>query len=126
MTLNPEPGGEGCFTGGRGIVIDYRIRADDGFLTAGYTRSRFPAWALDGGHEGSPNYIEFIPRQGERKRFAFVSGLALRKDDVVRIVSGNGGGLGDPKRRDPEAVRRDVANGLLTTERAGEVYGIEV
>ena len=126
MTLNPEPGGEGCFTGGRGIVIDYRIRADDGFLTAGYTRSRFPAWALDGGHEGSPNYIEFIPRKGERQRFAFVSGLALRKDDVVRIVSGNGGGLGDPKRRDPEAVRRDVANGLLTTERAGEVYGIEV
>ena len=40
MTLNLEPGGEGRFTGGRGIVMDYRVRADDGFLTAGYTRSR--------------------------------------------------------------------------------------
>ncbi len=45
MALNLEPGGEGMFTGGRGIVMDYRIRADNGFLTAGYTRSKFPAWA---------------------------------------------------------------------------------
>ena len=126
MTLNPEPGGEGRFAGGRGIVIDYRIRSDDGFLTAEYTRSRFPAWALDGGREGSPNYIEFIPRKGKRRRFASVSGLPAAKDDVIRVVTGNGGGFGDPKRRDPELVRRDVENGLLTTERAREVYGVEV
>ena len=42
MTLNTEPGGEGEFTGGRGIQLDYRIRADNSFLTAGYTRSKFP------------------------------------------------------------------------------------
>ena len=126
MSLNLEPGGEGRFTGGRGVVIDYRIRADDAFLTAGYTRSRFPAWALDGGREGSPNYVEFIPREGKRQRFAFVSGLSLRRDDVVRVVTGNGGGFGDPERRNPKAVRRDVRNGLLTPERAGEVYGVEV
>ena len=126
MALNLEPGGEGQFTGGRGIVMDYRIRTDDAFLTAGYTRSRFPAWALDGGREGSPNYIEFISREGERRRFAFVSGLKVRKDDVIRVVTGNGGGCGDPKRRNPKAVRRDVRNGLLTPERAGEVYGVEV
>ena len=125
MELNTEPGGEGEFTGGRGIVMDYRVRADNGFLTAGYTRSKFPAWALDGGREGSPNYIEHIPKTGERKRFAFVSELATRRDDVIRVVTGNGGGLGDPKRRDPDRVRRDVRDGLLTPERAREVYGIE-
>ncbi len=126
MELNLEPGGEGRFTGGRGIVMDYRIRADDGFLTAGYTRSKFPAWAADGGKDGSPNYVEFIPNEGERQRFAFVSGLATKRDDVIRVVTGNGGGLGDPKERDPELVRRDVKNGLITAERAREVYGLEV
>ena len=125
MELNIEPGGEGEFTGGRGIVMDYRVRADNGFLTAGYTRSRFPAWALDGGREGSPNYIEHIPKTGKRERFAFVSELATSRDDVIRVVTGNGGGLGDPKRRDPALVRRDVRDGLLTPERAREVYGIE-
>ena len=125
MELNCEPGGEGEFTGGRGIVMDYRVRAENGFLTAGYTRSKFPAWALDGGREGSSNYIDFLPKEGERRRFAFVSGLATRPGDVIRVVTGNGGGLGDPKRRDPDLVRRDVRDGLLTAGRAREVYGVE-
>ena len=126
MELNLEPGGEGRFTGGRGIVTDYRVRADNGFLTAGYTRSKFPAWSVDGGAEGSPNYVEFRPKQGEPQRFAFVSGLTTQRDDVIRVVTGNGGGLGDPKERDAELVRRDVKNGLLTPERARKIYGVEL
>jgi N-methylhydantoinase B len=125
MELNMEPGGEGEFTGGRGIVMDYRVRADNGFLTAGYTRSKFPAWAVDGGQEGSSNYVEYRPSEGEAQRYAFVSGLQTKKDDVIRVVTGNGGGLGDPKRRDPEKVRADIRNGLITPERAKAVYGVE-
>ena len=126
MRLNLEPGGEGMHTGGRGIVMDYRIRSKDGFLTAGYTRSRYPAWAVDGGREGSPNYVEFIPNKGERQKFAFVSGLKTTTDDVIRVVTGNGGGLGNPKKRDIKLVRRDVKNGMITRERAKKVYGKNV
>ena len=64
MELNLEPGGEGKYAGGRGIVMDYRIRSDNGFLTVGYTRSKFPAWSLNGGREGSPNYV---PRPRPRR-----------------------------------------------------------
>ncbi len=126
MELNMAPGGEGKFTGGRGIVMDYRVRGDNGFLTAGYTRSKFPAWGVDGGRDGSPNYVEFRPKDGEPRQYAFVSGQVTHKDDVIRVVTGNGGGLGDPKERDPELVRRDVRNGLLTPERAREIYGVSV
>ncbi|MEO4042570.1 hydantoinase B/oxoprolinase family protein [Hoeflea sp. CAU 1731] len=126
LRLNMEPGGEGKFTGGRGIVMDYRVRADNGFLTAGYTRSKFPAWGVEGGQDGSPNYVEFRPKEGEPERFAFVSGLATHRDDVIRVVTGNGAGLGDPKERDPDKVRSDVKNGLLSAERALEVYGVKV
>lgn len=123
MELNMEPGGEGRFTGGRGIVMDYRVRGDNGFLTAGYTRSRFPAWGVDGGSDGSPNYVEFRPRDGEPETFAFVSGKTTHVDDVIRVVTGNGGGLGDPKERDRDAVRADIRNGLISRERAEEIYG---
>ena len=126
LKLNMEPGGEGQYTGGRGIVMDYRVRADNGFLTAGYTRSKFPAWSIDGGHEGSPNYVEYRPKEGEPQRFAFVSGLTTQRDDVIRVVTGNGAGLGDPKNRDPDAVRRDVKNGYISAERAEEIYGVKV
>jgi len=124
MTLNVEPGGEGEHTGGRGIVMDYRLRADNGFLTAGYTRSKFPAWGVDGGRDGSPNYIEFRPKSGTPQRYAFVSGLVTNTDDVIRVVTGNGGGLGDAKARDRALVERDIKNGLISRERAREVYGI--
>ena len=123
MELNTEPGGEGRYSGGRGIKLDYRIRADDSFLTAGYTRSKFPAWALDSGREGSSNYIDIIRKDGSREKYSFVSGLTMNKDDVIRIVTGNGGGLGNPRERDRAAVREDIRNGLISEERASEVYG---
>lgn len=123
MELNLAPGGEGEFAGGRGIVMDYRIRADNGFLTAGYTRSKFPPWALDGGCEGSPNYVEVLRTDGSKEQYAFVSGLTVNKDDVIRVITGTGGGVGDPKQRDPDKIRQDIRNGYLTPERAREVYG---
>lgn len=123
MELNTDPGGEGCFSGGRGIKLDYRIRADDSFLTVGYTRSKFPAWALNGGEEGSSNYVDVIRKDGSSEQYSFVSGLEINKDDVVRIVTGNGGGLGNPKDRDPAAVREDIRNELVSEERAAKIYG---
>ncbi|CAG0992170.1 N-methylhydantoinase B [Rhizobiaceae bacterium] len=123
MELNTEPGGEGKFAGGRGIVMDYRIRGDNGFLTAGYTRSKFPPWALDGGREGSPNYVRYLGKDGTDQRFSFVSGLTTHTGDVIRVVTGTGGGLGDPKQRDRALVAEDIRNGLITLERAREVYG---
>ncbi len=123
MELNEEPGGEGQWTGGKGIRLDYRIRSDDCFLTAGYTRSKILPWALEGGNEGTPNYVRVIRTDGSSERYSFVSGLTVNKDDVIRIVTGAGGGLGDPKKRDPQAVRNDIRNGYISKERAAEVYG---
>jgi len=125
MELNMAPGGEGEFTGGRGIVMDYRVRAANGYLTAGYTRSKYPAWAMGGGAEGSSNLIEYRPKGGDPVRHSFVSGLSTKPGDVIRVITGNGGGYGDPRKRAPEAVAMDVKNGLLTPQRAREIYGWE-
>ena len=125
MQLNVEPGGEGRYRGGHGIVMDYRLRTDNGFLTIWYTRSKFPAWSLGGGLEGSPNYVHYIPSDGESRKITFASNFTTRKGDIIRVVSGKGGGLGDPRERDPELVRQDLKNGLITKERALEIYGVE-
>lgn len=125
MALNTEPGGEGQFSGGRGLVLEYRIRTQNGFLTAGYTRSRIKPWGLEGAEEGSGNYVEVI-KNGETERYSFVSGLGLTTDDVIRVVTSCGAGYGDPKARDPEAVKRDVKDGILSAERARDIHGVEV
>jgi N-methylhydantoinase B len=123
MGLNTAPGGEGQWTGGRGIIMDYRIRRDNSFMTAGYTRSRILPWGIDGGMEGSPNYIEVLRTDGSFERYAFASGITVNTDDVIRIHTGAGGGAGDPKKRNKEAIADDIRNGFITAERAREVYG---
>jgi len=123
MALNTGPGGEGQWTGGRGIIMDYRVRAENGYLTAGYTRSKFPAWAMEGGREGSGNIVEFRPTDGPPTRYAFVSGLATRQGDVIRVITGNGGGFGEPRDRDPALVAMDIKNGLITPAQARSIYG---
>lgn len=126
MALNTAPGGEGRFNGGRGLILEYRIRTENGFLTAGYTRSRIKPWPLEGGSEGSGNFVEVVKADGSEETYSFVSGLTLTTDDVVRVITSCGAGYGDPKDRDPEAVRADVKNGLITAERAKSVHCVNL
>ncbi|MCM2457302.1 hydantoinase B/oxoprolinase family protein [Rhizobium sp. CG4] len=126
MELNTEPGGEGKWSGGHGIRIDYRIRRDNSFLTLGYTRSRIMPWSLDGGNEGTANYALVMRKDGAQERHAYASGIRVDKDDVIRIITGTGGGLGNPKERDPALVAQDIRNGFITPERAADVHGYKV
>jgi N-methylhydantoinase B len=45
-------------------------------------------------------------------------------EHVILTETPGGGGWGDPKRRDPDAVLRDVVAGLVSRERARDVYGV--
>ena len=122
LTLNEAPGGEGHHRGGRGIVVDYRVRSDGCFFTCAFTRNRHPPWALQAGREGSPNYAEVIRGDGRVEEYAVVTALEVDEGDVIRIHTGNGAGHGDPGRRPPELVAEELLDGLLTPERARAVY----
>ncbi|MFQ5652635.1 MAG: hydantoinase B/oxoprolinase family protein, partial [bacterium] len=50
----------------------------------------------------------------------------LQPGDVVTMDAAGGGGYGDPKKRDPEAVQRDVKDGKVSVESARKDYGVEV
>ena len=75
VALNPEPGGEGQWRGGKGIDVHYRVRADRNFLSLGYTRSRIPPWGVGGGLDGSTNYVEVIRSDGISQRFSFATNV---------------------------------------------------
>jgi len=42
----------------------------------------------------------------------------------VRIVTGGGGGFGDPKDRNPQSVEADIKNGYITAEAARKDYSV--
>jgi N-methylhydantoinase B len=122
LEFNLEDGGEGRFRGGKGIILEYRVRADGCFFTCAYTRSKQRPWPLAGGEEGSLNYAEVIRTDGTRERHAVSTAIPLNEGDVIRIHTGNGAGYGDPRERPRELVREDLRNGLLSEQCAREVY----
>lgn len=115
--------GAGRRRGGRGLVREYRICSDAALLTVAWGRHLYPPWGAAGGRDGSPNYVEVL-RDGKPigPRFGKVSRLPLRRDDVVRLVTGSGGGYGDPREREPGLVAADVRDELVTPAEAAEFY----
>ena len=75
LALNDEPGGEGEFRGGKGIVLDYLVRSDGCLLTGSYTRHKYPPWALAGGCRGTPNYVEELRAGGGSEFYAVETAL---------------------------------------------------
>jgi N-methylhydantoinase B len=126
LRLNDEPGGEGEHRGGKGIVLDYRVRSNGCFFTCAYTRNKHLPWPLHSGREGSPNYAEVIRSDGNVEEYAVVTALDVNEDDVIRIHTGDGGGYGDPQRRRRELVVDDVRNGYVSEEVARTVYRADV
>jgi N-methylhydantoinase B len=126
MELNDEPGGHGQFRGGRGLLIDYRIRSDASFLTCGYTRAVIPPWGLEQGLDGTPNYVEVTRCDGTQQRYAIASSISLDAGDLVRVRTGAGGGYGSPFERNRQAVLDDLKNGYVDTETARTIYGVQI
>jgi N-methylhydantoinase B len=123
-----QPAGIGRFRGGFGLVRDYRILSEQADLTTTFGRFKFPPWGADGGGDGSPNAVEIIPtgdtqpslRRGKLARYT------LYRGDVARLITGVGGGYGDPSKRDPALVEADVRNEFLSSSQAKEIYGVVV
>ncbi|SRR5579875_1203204 len=119
-----EGAGAGHHRGGRGLRREYRVLSDQALLTVAFGRHRFPPWGVAGGRAGSCNYVEVVPADGsEPRRFGKVARMALRRGDLVRLVTGTGGGYGDPLSRPRSLVAEDLADGLVTEEEARHVYG---
>ena len=92
----------------------------------GKDRHRFSSWGVAGGRAGAVNGNDSLlpdaPKRDIGKRTVYRPEL----HEVIRLWSGGGGGYGDPFTRDPAAVARDVAAGLVSRERARDVYGVAI
>ncbi|MCD6495480.1 hydantoinase B/oxoprolinase family protein [Candidatus Bipolaricaulota bacterium] len=126
FALNMVDGGHGKWRGGYGLVKDYRITNSGAYVTASFGRNKFPPWGLAGGMGGTPNSVEIRATDGEIERRGRFSKEELHAGDVARFITGMGGGYGDPRERDPQAVFDDVLDGYITEKIAEDVYGVVV
>lgn len=124
--LIPDSGGAGTHRGGLGLVREWRLEAESGSLSTNFERFRIPPYGLEGGQPGSLSRTTVHRADGSAESLrSKVSGIPLRKGDVVTIETSGGGGHGDPAHRPAEAMATDLAEGFVTPEGARRDYGTQ-
>lgn len=119
--LRPDSGGAGQFRGGLGQYME--VGATDGHefdFSAMFDRVDHPALGRQGGAAGAATTIaqdDGTPMRGKGKQFV---GHGRR----VMLAFPGGAGYGDPAKRDPDHVRRDLARGYISAQVAQDVYGL--
>jgi len=119
--------GVGKFIGGKGVTRSYRALSDGQAVTATYGRNKFLPWGLEDGNDGSPNEFYIVKADGKTDGpYGVYPRYRLDTNDVVQLMTGTGGGYGDPKQRPAAQVAMDVKNDYFTIEEAKEYFLVEV
>lgn len=119
--LLADSGGPGRWRGGLGQEVELEVLADEPVrLSLIADRMKHPAEGLGGAAAGAPALV--AKRDGTQPHPKGRS-MLLPGDRLV-MHYGGGGGYGDPRARDPEAVRRDLEDGYVTPEGAQRDYGV--
>lgn len=119
--FTPDSAGPGQFRGGSGWQVSYQF-LEDVMLISTVERTQVPGWAQCGGLSGVPNRLEIDFTDGHTEMLRKVTNLKVPAGSRVRIYLGGGGGYGAPRNRSAEAVRRDLLNGMITTQHARKYY----
>ncbi|MEV4527343.1 hydantoinase B/oxoprolinase family protein, partial [Streptosporangium sp. NPDC049304] len=124
VEMREDSGGAGRLRGGVGLRRDIRFVVPGEFLSV-IKKTRSRPWALEGGLEPEPNQVVVFPGT-EREHRVSTKRTRVEVGDRITLLTAGGGGHGDPRERDPDLVRRDVAEGYVSPEAAREIYGAEV
>jgi N-methylhydantoinase B len=114
--FRPDSGGGGKYRGGPGGIVEMVVETEKPALgnTAG-DGVRHGACGILGGADGLPHrYMLYSQGRPPRAIKTKEVGITISPGDVLILESGGGGGWGDPKERDPEAIADDIANGFVT------------
>jgi N-methylhydantoinase B len=112
-----DSGGPGTWRGGMALRRQIRAVDHDCWVTVRGTRLKTGPWGLFGGHEGGRYSVEADP--------PLVGGRGdLAAGRAVVITTPGAGGYGDPAARDPDLVRRDLAEDRISADVARQVHGV--
>ncbi|MBS0563267.1 MAG: hydantoinase B/oxoprolinase family protein [Proteobacteria bacterium] len=122
--LLEDTAGAGAQRGGLGIrrIYHFLDTCDVVFYTE-QTDARFAPWGLAGGKSGKPALLRLERADGTVMPIT-KNRMLVGKGDRLVTCTGGGGGYGDPKQRDREAVREDLREGKISAAAARDVYGL--
>ena len=119
-----DSAGPGKFRGGLGYERVHRVLDQEAQVNIFFERNQCPPWGLFGGKPGQTNKCSVATEEGAPEEVLLKTvGLKLKPGARIRMMTGGGGGHGDPLERDPTLVERDVVRGYVSPEAALKDYG---
>jgi N-methylhydantoinase B len=116
--------GAGKWRGGCGAKYRIRLYDESPTLVMFGDGKRNPPYGLFGGLPGSCNLAFINEGTAAQRELRAKQAVPLSKGDVYTTYPSGGGGWGDPKERDPELVREDARNQIISRESAERIYGV--
>jgi N-methylhydantoinase B len=120
-SLQPDSEGAGRFRGGFGMRKTVRFLGP-ARATLAVERLDTRPWGLAGGADAASARV-WLERDGIATPLPGRTTVEVLAGDELTLVTPGGGGFGPASHRSREAVTTDVANGLVSAERAASVYG---
>jgi N-methylhydantoinase B len=119
--LIQDSGGPGKFRGGLGQRMVLKVRGGHPAQHSPmYDRIRFPAKGFAGGLDGARGRISLDDGTVPHSKTKYI----LKPGQKVTLELPGGGGFYRPEERDPESVREDVLDGLVSLDQARKVYRV--
>jgi len=125
--LREGSAGAGRHRGGLGAIYEIEALAEGGadvFLLG--ERGKFAPFGVNGGSQAALNRFCFDTDAGEAEPplKSKITGVKIRKGQKVRLETPGGGGFGDPRRREPDQVLRDLRLGYIDAAAARRDYAV--
>jgi N-methylhydantoinase B len=125
--LRPDSAGAGQHRGGAGAIYEVEVLSPGGAdVSLLGERGRHAPFGVVGGQSAELNTFQWESADGPKTppMASKVTGVHLSKGQRARLETPGGGGWGDPRLRDADAVARDVQRGFIGAEAASRDYGV--
>jgi N-methylhydantoinase B len=126
MELWQDSAGAGEYRGGLGIVKVFEVLR--GIVSTTYRGTRFytQPWGVFGGLPGASATAFVLRKGGKKEIIPSKQDFILNEGDQLHIFTPGGGGYGDPLKRNPEAVLRDVLDRRVSIKASDAIYGVVI
>ncbi len=123
--LLADTGGAGRFRGGLGVARDIEFLDERGSLNTQFDKFKVAPFGLFGGGPGGCGQL-LLESDGQTVSLPSKTvNRPLKRGDILRMRTQGGGGYGDPRRRDPVLILRDLREGKVTPEGVRRGYGLD-
>ncbi|MBW1612540.1 MAG: hydantoinase B/oxoprolinase family protein [Deltaproteobacteria bacterium] len=125
--LRENSAGAGEYRGGLGMVkILEFLRGRNASVTFRGMRFYTQPWGIFGGLPGRNAKAFILRKKGKKEIILSNKDLIMNEGDQLHIFSPGGGGYGDPLKRNPETVLRDVLDKRVSIKAAADEYGVVI